>query len=176
MELDDDGEVISGSTELVKTKFEYALKGDVQNDNLFNHYEFQSLQEYENFLFIEFAVEIFGHAGISYPSAFTDLNQFIHENKEHNITLVGIDEMGRAKPSTLFFLSRNGCLVDNVKFIKAEGILDAWSDCDVWVSDSSLVIDSKPKDKKVIKFNTNFNKHFTNSTEIDKLTEINELL
>lgn len=176
IELDDDGEVIKETTTLVKTKFEYGLKGDVKNDNLFNHYKFQSIEEFENFIYLEYPVEIFGHAGISYPSVITDLNKFIHDNKEHNITIVGIDELGRAKPSTLFFLSRNGCLADNVKFIKSENVMDAWQDCDVWVTDSLDVLECRPKDKMGIKFKTNFNEHFTNPIEIDKLTEIEKLL
>lgn len=170
--LDDDG---NETTEEIEN-FEYGINGIIKNDNILESYRFQSLEEFENFIYFEFPMEIYGHAGVSYPTAISDLNKFIHEHKEHNITLIGIDEMGKSKPATFFFLAKNGCLANDVKFIKSEDILTAWENCDVWISDSSLIVDSTPENKKVIKFNTNFNKHFTNSIEIDKLSDINELL
>ena len=60
--------------------FEYSKKGIVQNDDLLKYYRFQSKEELENFLFIDYPIEIFGHAGMSYNTTFTDLNKFIYEN------------------------------------------------------------------------------------------------
>jgi hypothetical protein len=159
-----------------KIKFEYGIDGKIQNDNLLDYFKFQSMEEFENFLYIEYPIEIFGHAGISYSTAITDLNNVINKNKEHNFTIIGVDEFGKAKPSTLFFLSRNGCLCDNIKFIKSKDLEKIWENCDFWVTDSEKIIKSCPKDKKTIKFKTIYNEYFTNPQEIDKLTEINELL
>jgi hypothetical protein len=88
--------------------------------------------------------------------------------------LVGLDELGKAKPATLFFLSKNGFLGNNIKFIRSEDIKDNWSKCDLWVTDNKDIIDSCPEDKSVIKFNTTYNQYFTYSKEITKLTEIQE--
>lgn len=157
-----------------KETFEYGKEGKVQNDNLLNYYKFQSKEELDNFIFIDYPIEIFGHAGISYNTAFTDLNKIIYENKEHNFTLVGLDELGKAKPATLFFLSKNGFMGNNVKFTMSTEIDDLWKKCDLWVTDEKRIIDACPKNKKSVKFNTDYNQYFTNTLEINKLTEINK--
>jgi hypothetical protein len=154
--------------------FEYGKEGKVQNDNLLNYYKFQSKEELDNFIFIDYPIEIFGHAGISYNTSFTDLNKIIYENKEHNFTLIGLDELGKAKPATLFFLSKNGFMGNNIKFTMSSEIDDLWKKCDLWISDEKRIVDSCPKNKKAVKFNTDYNQYFTNTLEINKLTEINK--
>jgi hypothetical protein len=154
--------------------FEYGVTEPIQNDNLLNSYKFQSKEEFEFFLFVEYPIEIFGHAGLSYSTTFTDLHKIIYENQEHNFTLIGLDELGKSKPATLFFLSKNGYLGNNIKFIKSENIDDTWKNCDVWITDNKTIVDSCPKDKSVIKFNNVYNQYFTYHKEITKLTEIQE--
>jgi hypothetical protein len=157
------------------TEFKYDVIEPVYNDNLLNHYKFQSKEEFEHFLFIEFPIEIFGHASTSYQGVFTDLNKIIYENKEHNITIVGLDELGKSKPGTLFFLSKNGFMGNNIKFIRSEDIKDMWEKCDYWITDNEKIIIECPKEKTVIKFNTSYNQYFTNKKEITKLIQIEEL-
>jgi hypothetical protein len=157
-----------------ENNFEYGIIEPIQNDNLLNYYKFQSKEEFEFFLFIEYPIEIFGHAGLSYSTTFTDLHKIIYDNKEHNFTLIGLDEFGKSKPATLFFLSKNGFLGDNIKFIKSEDIQNMWDKCDCWITDNKKILDLCPEDKIKIKFNTTYNQHFTNIKEINKLTEINE--
>jgi len=152
--------------------FEYNVIEPVKNNLLLESYLFQSREEFDNFTFIDYAVEIFGHASPSYPKTFFDLNNFIYNNKEHNITLVGLDELGKSKSSTLFFLSRNGFMGNNIKFTMSSEIPNLWKKCDLWITDNESVIEHSPKSKKVVKFNTTYNQHFTNPLEIHNLTEI----
>ena len=154
--------------------FEYGVSEPIENDNLINSYKFQSQEEFEYFLFIEYPIEIFGHAGLSYSTTFTDLHKIIYENPEHNFTLIGLNELGKAKPATLFFLSKNGFLGSNIKFIKSENIDNEWNLCDCWITDNKSIVELCPENKSVIKFNTTYNQHFTNKKEISKLTEIQE--
>lgn len=154
--------------------FEYGVIEPIQNDNLLNSYKFESKEESDYFLFIEYPIEIFGHAGLSYSTTFSDLHKIIYENPNHNFTLIGLDELGKAKPATLFFLSKNGFLGNNIKFIKSDEIENNWNKCDVWITDNKNILDLRPEDKEVIKFNTTYNQHFTNKKEISKLTEIQE--
>lgn len=156
-------------------EFKYGKEGQVQNDNILNYYKFQSKEEFDNFLYIDFPIEIFGHATITYQNVFIELNKFIYENKEHNITLVGLNELGKAKSATLFFLSRNGCMSSNIKFSTELELSNLWKKCDLWITDNQNVINSCPINKKAIKFNTPYNQHFTNKLEINKLTEIEKL-
>ncbi len=158
-----------------ETDFEYNIVFPIQNDNLLNSYKFQSMEEFEFFTYIEYPIEIFGHAGVSYPTSISDLNKIIFDNPQHNITVVGVDEVGKAKPATLFFLSKNGFLGNNIKFIKSVDIEKEWEKCDMWVTDNKKIIDLKPEGKSAIKFQTTYNEFFTNEKEITKLTEIEEL-
>jgi hypothetical protein len=152
--------------------FEYGIDGIAKIEDIMETYKFQSMDEYLKFLYFDFPIEIFGHAGLSYSQAVTDFNNLVFENKDINFTLIGLNEKGKAKPSSLFFLSRNGVICDTIKFSSPENIDELWSKCDLWVTDDKRVVESCPKDKSVIKFNTFYNKHFTNTLEINKLSEI----
>lgn len=157
-----------------ENKYEYGVIEPVRNNFLLESYKFQSIDEFNNFTFIDYAVEIFGHANPSYPNVFLELNNLIYENKEHRFTLIGLDELGKSKPSSLFFLSKNGFMGNNIRFSISSEIPNLWKKCDLWITDSNAVIQNKPKGKSVIKFNTDYNQHFTNQREIHKLTEIDK--
>jgi len=157
-----------------ENNFEYKITEPIHNNNLLNSYSFQSIEEFEFFLFIEYPIEIFGHAGLSYSNVISETNKIIYENLNHNFTVVGLNEIGKAKPATLFFLSKNGFLGNNIKFIRTEDIENAWENCHVWITDNYDIIKKCPIDKDVIKFNTNYNQFFTSKKEITKLSEIKE--
>lgn len=153
--------------------FEYGVKTQPTSiNNILKTYSFQSEDEYKKFLYFDFPIEIFGHAGLSYSHAATDFNSLIVDNPDVTFTLVGLSEKGKAKPATLFFLSKNGILCDNVKFSTYEDIDKLWNNCDLWITDDENVVSKCPKNKMVVKFNTYYNNHFTNNIEINKLNEI----
>lgn len=154
--------------------FEYGVSYPVRNDDILKYYKFQSKEEYENFCFIEYALELFGHAGLSYSTSISDLNRLIYENKDINFTVIGVDEYGKAKPSTLFFLSKNGFLGNNIKFIKSSDIKNEWKNCDVWVTDNEEIINTCPLKKTAIKFETNYNEHIIAEHKINNLNKIDE--
>jgi hypothetical protein len=158
-----------------ENNFEYKIIEPIKNDNLEDSFKFISKDEFNFFLYLEFPIEIFGHAGLSYSTTFTDLNKMLHENTDKKFTVVGLNEFGKAKPATLFFLSKNGFLGNSIKFIKSDEIVNSWKQCDVWITDSKEIIDSCPENKLAIKFNTKYNKFFTHTKEISKLTEIDEI-
>jgi hypothetical protein len=156
-------------------KFEYGVNGTpISIENLLSTYNFQSIDEFNKFLYFDFPIEIYGHAGLSYSHAATELNSFIFENKDVKVTLVGLSEKGKAKPATLFFLSKNGIMADNVIFSSPNDIKKLWKKCDVWITDDINVVSQCPFHKKVIKFNTFYNNNFTNKLQINKLSEIDK--
>jgi hypothetical protein len=67
-------------------------------------------------LFTNFPIEIFGHGGLSYNQAATDLNKLIVEHPNCRFTLVGLNEKGKAKSASLFFISKNGIMMDQIIF------------------------------------------------------------
>lgn len=167
-------EYIDGDVDPENT-FPYEISETIENDKLSDSIKFQSNEELEYFLHVEFPLEIYGHAVPSYKSVFNELNDLIYKHKKINFTTIGIDEFGKSKPSSLFFLSKNGFLGNVIKFIKKNEIKKEWRKCDVWVTDDQNIIDQCPKGKKAIKFNTNYNKHFTHEHEINNLEQINEI-
>ena len=103
------------------------------------------------------------------------MNEIIYNNEEHTFYVVGLDELGKAKSATLFFLSKTGFIGNNIKFVKSKDLKQVWKTCDIWVTDNETIIKTCPKNKKAIKFNTKYNKHFSHSIEINKIKEIKEL-
>ena len=165
-------EFIEAEIEVVEDEepFDYKISSPVNNDNLLNYYTFQSKDEYNNFLFVDYPLEIFGHAGISSMSVMSDLNTLIYENPDINFTVIGLDEFGKAKSSTLFFLSKYSYLGNNVKFINSKDIKKEWKKCDLWITDNKDIIDKCPKNKQAMKFITEHNQYFTHNNEIKNLT------
>ena len=151
--------------------FEYSVSDPIYNDDLMNYFKFQSKEEFEFFTYIEYPMELFGHSPLSYNAVINDLNKFVYENKDKNITLVGLDEYGKARPATFFFLSRHGCMVNNIKFIKTEDISKEWDIADVWISDNKKIMDLCPEDKVFKLFKTKYNEYFTSDNVLDKLVE-----
>ena len=122
-------------------KFDYGVNGvPISIENLLSTYKFQSIDEFNKFLYFDFPIEIYGHAGLSYNQAATELNTFIFENKNAKITLVGLSEKGKAKPATLFFLSKNGIMADNIVFSTPDEIKKLWKKCDLWITDDINVV------------------------------------
>ena len=59
--------------------FEYSIKRPIKSVNDFN---FQSKDEQDIFTYIEFPLEIFGHAGLNSPTSVSDINKLIFENNK----------------------------------------------------------------------------------------------
>jgi hypothetical protein len=154
--------------------FLYDIIYPIKNDDLKKYFKFHTREEFEQFLYIDLALNIFGHANASYPQVFFDLNNFMYENKNFEFTLIDLDGFGKSIPSTLFFLSKYGCLCKNIKFIKSKEIKKEWKNCDIWITDDKNIIDLCPQNKNAIKFNTIYNDYFTHSKEINNLKEINK--
>ena len=156
--------------------FEYSVKTKpVSFQKIINSYSFQSIDEFNKFLYFDFPIEIFGHGGLSYNQAATDLNKLIVEHPNCRFTLVGLNEKGKAKSASLFFISKNGIMMDQIIFSNNSQINNLWKKCDVWITEDFDVIYKCPKNKKVIKFNTYYNNHYKIQLEISKLSEINKL-
>jgi hypothetical protein len=152
--------------------FEYKVIEPITNNNLSDHFIFQSKEQQDHFQYIEYPMELYGHSPVSYSNVNNDINKIVYHHKDHKIFLVGLDELGKSRPATLFFLSRNGIMVDNIKFIKSEDIAKEWETVDLWISDSEKVLQLKPENKEFILFSTKYNEHFTYEKIINKLSDI----
>jgi hypothetical protein len=181
-EKDDDNKTfeidMSGNTEELapSEEFEYKLLSDVTSLNLMDHFRFNDENELYSFMYEDFAMQIFGHAGSTETFTFNDLNDVYLKYRDTNELLIVSDEMGRSKPASLFFLSKFGCQLEKVKFYSNTTINSMWNEIDVLLTSSPNLLLEKPKDKIVVKYNTNYNKNVDCEYEISTLKEFDEVL
>jgi hypothetical protein len=168
----------SGNTESIiqEEEFEYEVLGNIDSLNLLNHFKFKSDDELYEFLYQEFAMQIFGHAESSEMNTFHTLNDIYLKYRNTNDIVIVSDEIGKSKPATLFFLSKFGCQVEKVKFYSDTTKNSIWDEVDVLVSSNPSLIEDHPENKVVIKFNTQYNKTNKSEHEISSLKELDECL
>lgn len=170
---------MSGNTTLVEleaSNFEYKKISDVSSLNLIDHYSFKSGEELFSFLYEEFSMEIFGHSPSTEMTTFNILNELYFELRDNNKLLVVSNEIGKSKPSTLFFLSKFGCLIEKVLFFSELTKNDMWDDVDVLLTANPDLLLEKPQNKIVVKYNTNYNKQIESEFEINSLSEFSGIL
>jgi hypothetical protein len=181
-EKDHDGKTfeldMSGNTEelVSKEEFKYGILSDVTSLNLMDHFRFNDDNELYSFMYEDFAMQIFGHAGSTETFTFNDLNEIYHKYRDKNELLIVSDEMGKSKPASLFFLSKFGCLLEKIKFYSNLTKNVMWNEIDVLLTSNPDLILEKPKDKIVVKYNTIYNKNINCEYEISSLKEFDEIL
>jgi hypothetical protein len=168
----------SGNTESIiqEEEFEYEVLGNIDSLNLLNHFKFKSDDELYEFLYQEFAMQIFGHAESSEMHTFHTLNDIYLKYRSTNDIVIVSDEIGKSKPATLFFLSKFGCQIEKIKFYSDTTKNTIWDEVDVLVSANPSLIQDHPENKVVIKFNTQYNKTNKSEHEISSLKELDECL
>ena len=123
----------------------------------------------EEFLYEKCTLEIFGYANEEISSGVDTLNNLILENPEYEFYLIS-REVGLSVPSTLFFLSKTKCMVQNIKFIKE--FKSFWDFVDVGITDRPEIIKSKPKNKVCVKVNKNYNDSYDSDFTIKSIKEV----
>lgn len=170
-EIDEDG----NEDKIVPQKhFEYKIISDITSLNLDEHFLFRSKEEYFSFMYEEFPMHIFGHAPSTEMTTFNDFNDFYNNNREeHEISIIS-DEIGKSKPATLFFLSKFGCLVENVIFYNVVTKDKVLSSFDLIVTSNPDIIINYSDKTNIIKFETEYNKQVTSEHSIKSIKEISE--
>ena len=170
---------MSGNTEIIETSednFKYEKLSEVTTLNLNDHYTFKSSEELFNFMFEEYAMELFGHAPSTEITSFNMLNDLYFDLRDDNELLVVSREIGKSKPSSLFFLSKFGCLLEKVVFFSDITTNDMWNQVDILLTADPMLLLDKPTNKIVVKFNTSYNKQISSEYEISSLSDFGEIL
>jgi hypothetical protein len=89
--------------------------------------------------------------------------------KEHKMIITS-REAGRSVPSTLFFLSKTGCMIQDIKFTM--GTTDCWEFVDIMVTDHPEILNSKHEGKKVIKIEKPFNQEIPADYTVKNVREL----
>jgi hypothetical protein len=165
------------SVELPKeNSFNYGITYPITSLNLMEFFKFRDENEYYSFMYEEFPMNIFGHAGSVEYSSFNDLNDIYRNIRDNHDLLIVSDEIGKSKPASLFFLSKFGCLIEKVKFYSNSTINSMWDEIDVLVTANPDLITNHPIDKVIIKFEQEYNKHVDARYMITKIKELESTL
>ena len=183
LEVDESSKIFSNSGdtewELVETEntnFNYGYSLPITSLNLREFFKFKDDDEYYSFMYEEFPMQIFGHAGSTEMSSFIDLNDFYISNRDNFRISIVSDEIGKSKPATLFFLSKFGCLIEELKFFNETTKNLMWDEIDVLLTANPDLLLNKPDNKIVIKFETEYNKDIQTDFIIKSIKELDDKL
>lgn len=131
-------------------------QADIINFDLSEHFDFQSLNHMNGFIYSEAALEIFGHADTSSPHISSGLNEYVMNmiDEGHEVEIVS-REVNRAIPSTLFFLSKIVSTAPNLVFVKNNE--DEWGDADILITANPIALANKPEGKVSIMIKAPYN-------------------
>jgi hypothetical protein len=136
------------------------------------YFEFESEVAFNEFIYGEAGLEIFGHPDVmsenSVPN-FNLTNSIIEEYEDHQLYIVGRESM-MAIPGTLFFLAKIAAKIRHIIFVKTYD--EIWHDVDVIITANPVTLDNKPSYKKSIKINTSYNTGVSADYSVDSLDDI----
>jgi len=152
--------------------FEYKIISPVTTLDLKSHLAFKNDEHLYDFLYTEHTMEIFGHAGSVEYSTFHDLNDFYLEMRDNHEIILVSDEMGKSKPATLFFISKFGCLVENISFYSEQTKNLLCNKVDVLLTANPDLLLNKPQTKTLIKFVTSYNNEVSCEYTIENIKQL----
>lgn len=155
----------------------YKIKEPIDTEFLPNHFYFENDEELFDFTYVEFPMSIFGHAPSTHMDTFVKLNELYTELRDDNNVYILSDEIGKSKPSTLFFLSKFGCEVERIMFYNTVTKDEVLTNMDVLITASSSVVEEyKNQIQTIILFNTEQNMSYEYDKRIDKLEELTNFI
>jgi len=165
---------ISGNTKenQLEKNFDYKIKSEVDSVNLMNHFTFKNEDELFSFMYEDYTMEIFGHAPSTELNTFNLLNEFYYKFRETNDIIIISEEIGKSKPASLFFLSKFGCLIEELFFYNKITKKNLWNKVDILLTSNPNLLLYKPNGKVLIKFETNYNKQIDSEFKIKSLSEL----
>lgn len=148
--------------EFVKSDASFELK-EVKDDDI----------TVDDFIYDKCCLEIFGYADETIDGAvqsISDLDLHLKMNgKKHDIVITS-REAGRSIPATFFFLSKTGCMIQDIKFTMGNN--DCWDFVDCMITDHPSILSSKPEGKLTIKIEKTFNKDIPSDYTIKSVREL----
>lgn len=169
---------LSGNTKMEESvgEFEYEIIEPIDTYVLKNHFKFPSDEDLYSFMFEDFPMQLFGHAGSTETYTFNELNEFYVNNRDQYEIYIISDEIGKSKPATLFFLSKFGCLIENIKFYSNSTLENMWNTIDVLVTSNPELLINTPENKTTVQYITDYNRSIDCEYKIEKLSDLDEIV
>jgi|694.fasta_scaffold152956_4 hypothetical protein len=157
-------------------EFKYEIIEPINSYNFSDHFKFPSDNDYINFMYMDFPMNICGHAPSISANTFNTLSaiQKTTLKKKDKLTIIA-KAIAKQKPATLFFLSKYGTEVDEVIFYNKKNLKKMWSKFDVIVTSNPELLECKPKNKISIKVSTEYNKNINADFNIDTIEDFTSL-
>ena len=145
----------------------YDHKFDLSDFEFWSHdlsvvFPFKSKNSYHNFIYNDYAFELYGKCGVCSRHLESELNTWTEQtikdldiDEPIEILFVSPKEYGLSIGNTYFFLSKIGTKIREVYFpIDSETI---WDRCDVLITANPELLASKPSDKVSVKIKFDYN-------------------
>ena len=141
-------------------EFEYKIVEPITSYKFSEHFLFPSEGDYINFMYLDFPMNIFGHAPSMSSNTFNVFSEIQKTvlSKRDKLSVIGMG-VAKIKPASLFFYSKYGMEVDTIHFYNQKTINKVWSKFDVIVTANPDLLENKPKNKISIKVETDYNKN-----------------
>jgi hypothetical protein len=92
----------------------------------------------------------------------------INDDGEHQIELVS-KEVGKSIPATFFFLSKTGCKIENIRFVKKSE--NEWDGVDILITANPDALKNKPQGKVSVKIKSPYNNTVGSDYELDSILD-----
>ena len=126
-------------------------------------FPFKSEAAYHNFIYNDYAFELYGKCGVCTRKLEAELNDWtekilkdIDTDEEIEVMFVSPMEYGLSIGNTYFFLSKLGTKIREVYF--PTDSLTIWDKCDILITANPFLLSNKPKGKVSVKIETEYNK------------------
>lgn len=126
-------------------------------------FPFKSKASYNNFIYNDYAFELFAKCPVCSRGLETALNDWTEKtikdldtDEDIEIMFVSTMEYGLSIGNSYFFISKLGSKIREVYFPVDSSTI--WDKCDVLITANPNLLDNKPENKKTIKINTEYNK------------------
>lgn len=128
-----------------------------------NVFPFKSKQSFYNFIYNDYAFELYGKCDVCTRKLETELNDWVEKTLKDidtdepiELLFVSPKEYGLSIGNTYFFLSKIGTKIREVYF--PIDSLTIWDKCDILITANPDLLLSKPDNKVSIKIKTEYNK------------------
>jgi len=126
-------------------------------------FPFKSEASYNNFVYADYAFELFGKCGTCSRKTATELNEWteqtlkdIDTDEDIELLFVSTKEYGLSIGNTYFFLSKLGTKIREVYLPTDSKTI--WDKCDILITANPDLLAIKPEGKTAIKISTDYNK------------------
>lgn len=157
------------------SSFVYEMDLPVTSFDFSKHFKFRNDDEYYSFLYEEFVMQLFGHAPSTENSTFYDYDEIYQKHKENHRFILFSNDIGKAKPATLFFISKFACQCDKIVFVTKFNEHEFLDEVDMIVTTSPILL-SENYNKIMVKYEMPYNKDIDTELTISNFKELDIIL